>query len=99
MDNLDTIKGLIEEVLKPIVSTAIKDAMPQHNADDELKYYTINEVCEMLHICRQTFYNYVRRNSLRPEKIEGRLMVSSKELTRAIKTRSIVKFKYRGKRD
>ena len=33
MDNLDTIKGLIEEVLKPIVSTAIKDAMPQHNAD------------------------------------------------------------------
>ena len=66
---------------------------------ERMTYAKINEVCEMLHICRQTFYNYVSRNSLRPEKIEGRLMVSSKELTRAIKTRSIVKFKYRGKRD
>lgn len=47
-----------------------------------MKYYSTNEVAEIIGVTRRTVYNYIESGKLKATKPAGRYAVSEKELKR-----------------
>ena len=50
------MRSFCQEVLRPIIVDAVKEAVPKELQKKDKQYYTRKQVCDMLHISAPTFY-------------------------------------------
>lgn len=48
---------------------------------EEKKMYTIEEICDLLHVTRRTTYSWIKSGKLRANKIGKRWLITEKQLT------------------
>lgn len=94
MDYSSYLKSFCQEVLRPIIVDAVKEAVPKELQKKDKQYYTRKQVCEMLHISVPTFYSYVDKGLLKKVKIEGKTLVEVEEFERAMATKELVRYKH-----
>ena len=98
MDYTNQLKSFCQELLRPIIVEAVKEAVPKELTRKEKRYYTRQEVCDMLHITPPTFYSYVSLGLIKKVKIEGRTLVDADEFDEAFKEEELVRYKHSKKR-
>ena len=98
MEELNAVRQLVAEIIRPIVVDAINEAMPKAENKNEKRYYSRAEVCGMLHISNPTFYNHVNQGTIKIVKIGNRTLVEADALDQAIQSKEIVRYKHRTNR-
>ncbi len=94
MDYSSYLKSFCQEVLRPIIVEAVKDAVPKELQKKDKQYYTRKQVCELLHISNPTFYSYVDKGILKKVKVEGKTLVEVEEFERAVAAKQLVRYKH-----
>ena len=95
MDYSSYLKSFCQEVLRPIIVDAVKEAVPvELQKKDKKQYYPRKQVCDMLHISAPTFYSYVDKGLLTKVKLEGKTLVEKEDFERAVATKQLVRYKH-----
>lgn len=91
-----------QEFLKQTLTETIKEAL--YGADvpvkqkqeqaKEKKYYTIAEVCDLLHITKPTFHSNVKKGIIKPIKIGRRTLVDANLLDAMIADGQVSRYQH-----
>ena len=95
IEELRTLKSLVEKIVREAVAPEIERQLEQTRnvllekmnelaSKQNPVYYTREEVCAKLDICKATFHNWVSSGNIRPVRIGGRVYVEPSELDRVI---------------
>jgi len=87
-----TLEDFIRSILRPIIREIVRE---ERNSLDEaaesgivkpkdMRYYTRDEVCEKLKICKATFHNWKNAGKLPTVKIGGRVYIDAEALDRSL---------------
>ena len=98
MDYSSYLRSFCQEVLRPIIVDAVKEAVPKELQKKDKQYYTRKQVCEMLHISAPTFYSYVDKGILTKVKIEGKTLIEVSDFERAVAAKQLVRYKHSPKK-
>ena len=74
----------------------VAQRVKQLEEEKEPKYYTRQQVCELLGITLPTLYNYVKRGDLHPFKLNGRTLFDAHTIDDAVKGGRQFKYKKGG---
>ena len=88
------LRGIVKDILKPIIVEAINEVNIENNQRKEKRYYTREEACQHLKIGCTTFYRLVKKGKIQLLKIEGKTRVDADELDEAIETRQIFRYQH-----
>ena len=55
---LAPLKEFLTEIIRPIVNSAVQEAMPKPSEKKRLRTYTVVEACEILKVSKPTLYDY-----------------------------------------
>ena len=94
MDYSSYLRSFCQEVLRPIIVDAVKEAVPKELQKKDKQYYTRKQVCDMLHISAPTFYSYVEKGILTKVKIEGKTLIEVADFERAVAAKELVRYKH-----
>ena len=94
MSHEDMLKGFVAEILKPIITEAVKEATAKQNETPEKRYYTPEQAWEHLHISRATFYRNVKKGRIQILKFGNRSLIDADALDAAIERREIYRYKH-----
>lgn len=84
------IRDIIEETVRKAVPAALEDYFK--NAVDPLKhYYTKDQVCQKMNICKATYHNWINSGKLTETKIKGRVYVDSRALEKLLSESTVKK--------
>ena len=98
METKDTVRQFLEDLLRPLIVSAVKEAMPSQEQTEEVKYYTVQQVCDILHITIPTFYSYVNQGLIKTEKISSRTLVRQDELNTAVTKKVVERYRHNKRR-
>lgn len=107
-EEFQIVKGLIEKIIRDAVAPEIsrqveasKNIILERINDLVSKvnpvYYTREEVCTRLNICKATFHNWVAEGKIKPVKMGGRVYVEPSELDRVMNEVSSCSLKVNGR--
>ena len=88
------VKDLIKSFIKPILAESISEIITELSIRRDKRYYTREEVCELIHIGTTTFYRMVKKGLINAHKIGNRTLVDADELDEAIETRLVYRYKH-----
>jgi len=94
MTQSETLRGLVKDILKPIIVEAMAEANVENSQKKEKRYYTREEACLHLKIGTTTFYRLVKKGKITLLKIEGKTLVDADELDEAIETRQVFRYQH-----
>jgi len=94
MSETEMLRGIVKDILKPIIVEAINEVNIENNQRKEKRYYTREEACQHLKIGCTTFYRLVKKGKIQLLKIEGKTLVDADELDEAIETRQIFRYQH-----
>ena len=94
MSENEYIRGIVKDILKPIIVEAIAEVGATPMQRKEKRYYTREEVCDLIHIGTTTFYRMVKKGLINAHKIGNRTLVDADELDEAIETRQVYRYKH-----
>lgn len=55
-------------------------------------YYSVDELCDLLHVSETTIYNYQRKGKLKPIKMEGRTLYARADVEKAMHDGTLGKY-------
>lgn len=55
-------------------------------------YYSVDELCDLLHVSETTIYNYQRKGKLKPIKMEGRTLYARADVEKAMRDGTLGKY-------
>ena len=90
---LAPLKEFLTEIIRPIVNSAVQEAMPKPEEKKRLRTYTVVEACEILKVSKPTLYDYFNFGLLKKYKNQGRTLIDADELEEGIKEERFVKYK------
>lgn len=90
---MDAIKELLAEVMRPIMVEAIQDAFENYKVRPSTRYYTREEVCQILRIGATSFYRRVNKGEIQILKIGGKTLVDAEKLDAAIERNELLRYK------
>ena len=88
------IRGIVTNILKPIIAEAIQEVGVETTQKSEKRYYTREEACQHLKIGTTTFYRLVKKGKLQLLKIAGKTLVDADDLDEAIETRQVFRYQH-----
>lgn len=88
------IRGIVKNILKPIIAEAIQEVSVETTQKSEKRYYTREEACQHLKIGTTTFYRLVKKGKLQLLKIAGKTLVDADDLDEAIETRQVFRYQH-----
>ena len=94
MSESEMFRGLVKDILKPIIAEAIAEVGVEAAKKSEKRYYTREEACKHLKIGTTTFYRLAQKGKITILKIEGKTLVDADELDEAIETRRIFRYQH-----
>jgi len=94
MSDTDMIRGIVKNILKPIIAEAIQEVGVETTQKSEKRYYTREEACQHLKIGTTTFYRLVKKGKLQLLKIAGKTLVDADDLDEAIETRQVFRYQH-----
>lgn len=92
---MEELKRILTELLKPLITEAVKEAFADVKVNPPKRYYTVPEVMEHLHISRATFYRMVGRGEIEILKIGAKSLIDAETLDGQIERREIYRYKHR----
>lgn len=81
---------LTKNELLEIISNEVKNALSEK--PKEARYYTREEVCDLLHITKGCLHNYMRQGRLKALKLGGRTLFDANEIDKAIERKELLKY-------
>ena len=90
---LAPLKEFLTEIIRPIVNSAVQEAMPKPSEKKRLRTYTVDDACEILKVSKPTLYDYFNYGLLKKYKHQGRTLIDADELEEGIKEERFVKYK------
>ena len=88
------LSAFVRNYIKPIIAEAIAEAGVATPKKSEKRYYTREEVCNLLHIGCTTFYRLAKKGKITILKLEGKTLVDADELDEAIETRAVFRYQH-----
>lgn len=85
---------LSPESLKAMISEAVSTAIADLHKENNKKYLTIDDLCEMFHVIPSTIHNWVNKGILKVYKISDRTLFKVEEVDQAVKEKIICKNKH-----
>lgn len=55
-------------------------------------YYSVDDLCALLHVSETTIYNYQRKGKLKPIKMEGRTLYARADVEKAMRDGTLGKY-------
>lgn len=89
---------LSPENLKEMISEAVTMAMADLHKENNKKYLTIDDLCEMFHVKPSTIHNWVNSRLLKSYKISDRTLFKAEEVDQAVIEKVICKNKHTNRR-
>lgn len=93
MSESEAIKAIFGEVIRDAVRDALQEFKPEEPAQPKDNFYTREEVCKKLSICRATFHNWKNAGVFKTKKIRGRVYVLADDFDADFAEDKFVKFK------
>jgi len=72
MSESEAIKAIFGEVIRDAVRDVLQELRPAEPEKPVDRYYTREQICERLDICRATFHNWKNAGIFKTKKIKGR---------------------------
>ena len=92
---MEELKRILSELLKPLITEAVKEAFADVKVNPPKRYYTVEEAMEYIHVSRATFYRMVGRGEIELLKIGSKSLVDAEKLDGQIERREIYRYKHR----
>ena len=77
------IQGFVAEVLEPIITEAVKNAV-QSSIQPKDEFYTVAEAMERLHVSQASIYRYRAQGRFAFHKIGGKTLIKKSDLEKAV---------------
>ena len=94
MQEIESIKQWLTEIIRPIVFEAVDAAYTEKKANPPKRYYTLEEAQEHLRISRATFYRNVKKGRIEILKIGNKSLIDADKLDDAIERREVYRYKH-----
>lgn len=90
----DNIVDAFRTILQPIISEAIKTAVPQPETKSGRRLYTREQVQKLLGIKKTAFYDYINKKKLTVLVFEGKRYIDADRLDADIKEKEVARYKH-----
>ena len=94
MSETEYLRGIVKDILKPIIVEAINEVNIETAQKNEKRYYTREEACQHLRVSIPTFYRLVKKGKIQILKLEGKTLVDADELDEAIETHQVHRYQH-----
>ncbi len=84
----DLLRAIVREVYEE-TRQAIADEKKKHR-----RFYTRQEVCDILHIGTTTFYRLANKGKITILKIEGKTLVDADDFDHLVETRQVFRYQH-----
>lgn len=97
MDNLTPIRSFFQDLITPIVTEAVKSAMPRAESQGKKEYLTIEEAIEEYSLSSSTIYRRFDSGDFTKVKNGGRTMLKRCEIEGFLRERRLCAIDERGR--
>ena len=95
---INVITEAIKQYLKPIVTEVITESLTEAFYEMEKRrnkrYYTREELCNLLRIGTTTFYRLAKMGKITILKIQGKTLVNADEIDNLIETKQVYRYQH-----
>lgn len=90
----EDLRAIVAEEVEKGISNALAAVNSAGREDENTEYLSRAQVCEMLHISKPTFHDWVNCGMLVTVKVGSRTLVSREDLQRRIESGQIKRYKH-----
>ena len=94
-DNTNTIESIVEGIVERLLEKKFSSKEKElREAAEPKKYYTRDEVCQILHVSKMTLYNMVCRGQIKQLKAGRRVLFDRVSINDAVSTQQVFRYQH-----